>query len=55
MTISARKRRKKLRRLFAWLGFAMAALLVVLLGAFVITGCAAVGGKPDGERLARAQ
>jgi L-ascorbate metabolism protein UlaG (beta-lactamase superfamily) len=37
-----------------WAGIALA-LLVVMLGAVFISGCAAFGAKPQGERLARAQ
>ena len=35
--------------------FAVAALLALLFGAFEISGCAAFGGSPDGERLVRAK
>jgi L-ascorbate metabolism protein UlaG (beta-lactamase superfamily) len=41
-------------RLLLWGGIALA-LLIVLLCAVLISGCAAFGAKPHGERLARAQ
>jgi hypothetical protein len=43
----------KSRRLL-WAGIALA-LLIVLLCAALISGCAAFGAKPQGDRLARAQ
>lgn len=48
-------RKTMLTRLLAWLSLIVTTLLAVLLSAFAISGCTAFGGKPTGERLARAQ
>lgn len=53
--ISKRKRRRKLVWLLAWSGVTVATVLAAVIGAFLITGCAALGDKPSGERLARVQ
>jgi hypothetical protein len=46
--------RRRTPRLLLWAAISFA-LLIVLLGAALISGCAAFGAKPHGERLARAQ
>jgi L-ascorbate metabolism protein UlaG (beta-lactamase superfamily) len=40
--------------LLLWVGICLV-LLILLIGAILISGCAAFGAKPQGERLARAQ
>jgi hypothetical protein len=46
--------RRRVSRLLLWAGITLA-LLIALLCAVLISGCAAFGAKPQGERLARAR
>lgn len=52
MSATPRPRRWPARAL-AWSGLAVTGLLAALLGALLITGCAAFGSQPSGERLAQ--
>ncbi|KAF1016973.1 MAG: hypothetical protein GAK31_00232 [Stenotrophomonas maltophilia] len=50
----ARRWGRTLRRVVGWSALGTVSLLLALLAAFLVSGCTAFGGTPDGPRLVRA-
>jgi len=55
MELAGSGRGNRWRSLLAWSGLAVTSLLFVLSSVFLLTGCAAFGSKPSGDRLLRVQ